>query len=667
MKIIALMALAIFSFSVQANILYPMAPKHAQIEMRFGEVIVDEYKWMENMHDPKLWDWIGEQHALTRSMISEALVSDFYTEIKKYNDLASAQKKSEEAEAVKEEKKVGYAPLDPLLKEEGKEEELETEKYFTQTESIYGGDFSRMKIFKTEDKSLVDIVMLKFGREIKIEGEFLYYQSDADERLGGGTSAIYKHKIGGNQGDDKVIYKAAKSDNSVGIRQVEDKYYVTETTMYDITQTIFELNLHNGHVSNKRSFEGSIVGTTKDKKHFYVLDTKNSNNGEIYTYRIRDAVRELLIPEQDFNIESVIPAGLDKLLVMGHKDAESVVYTFDLQTQALNKIALPRGGRIAYEGVEETYAADEVTVEKSVTKFSFSSLETPKQKYEYDNLTDTLSLKVEHSYPITLAAKKLTYESATDSGQEAALWLVSKEGVELNESTPMIIYGYGGFDVTILPSFGFAKNLPWLEKGGAFAIVSLPGSLTYGREWNDAAKKGKRVVAWDSFAAAGKKLIELGLTSSDHLGMMGGSNGGLLVSGTLQRHADLFKAAVPMVGVHDLLNFNLFTAGKYWTWEYGNPFLEEDFREVYPISPYHNLTAKEYPAVLVTTAEFDDRVSAWHSYKYAAKLQEMQTGSAPVMLYNGEWQGHSSRSGSENNQLNLMASIYAFFAQELGL
>jgi prolyl oligopeptidase len=149
--------------------------------------------------------------------------------------------------------------------------------------------------------------------------------------------------------------------------------------------------------------------------------------------------------------------------------------------------------------------------------------------------------------------------------------------------------------------------------------------------------------------------------------MMGASNGGTLTAGTLERHAELFKAAVPLVGVMDLINFSLFTAGKYWTEDYGNPFVEKDFLAMFPLSPYHNIKRRAYPATMVMTAEFDDRVVPMHSYKYLARLQEYNTSDAPILLYNKEWGGHARASGSARESSRFVASFYTFFSQQLGL
>jgi prolyl oligopeptidase len=206
-----------------------------------------------------------------------------------------------------------------------------------------------------------------------------------------------------------------------------------------------------------------------------------------------------------------------------------------------------------------------------------------------------------------------------------------------------------------------------MEKGGAMAVPTIPGSFDYGYSWWDIARNDGRIHSWDSFALAAKELFKRGWTSPDHIGMMGASNGGTLVAGTLERHAQVFKAAVPIVGVMDLLNFPLFTAGKYWTDDYGNPFTEKEFRGIFPLSPYHNLKRRSYPATLVMTAEFDDRVVPMHSYKYVARIQELNTSDAPVLLYNKEWGGHGRATGSTRESSRFVSAFYTFFAQQLGL
>jgi prolyl oligopeptidase len=268
-------------------------------------------------------------------------------------------------------------------------------------------------------------------------------------------------------------------------------------------------------------------------------------------------------------------------------------------------------------------------------------------------------------YPVDVEARKIFYTAS--NGEKASMWVMTKKGIDLKPSTPLILYGYGGFRVSITPAFGIYESLSWLEKGGAFAVVTLPGSLDYGESWYQIARVGGRINSFDSFALAAKELFARGWTSPEHIGMMGASNGGTLTAGTLQRHSDIFKAAVPIVGVMDLLNFTLFTAGKYWMNDYGNPFVEADFRAIYPLSPYHNIQKREYPATMVMTAEFDDRVVPMHSYKYLARLQEMNTSNQPILLYHKEWGGHARASGSSKQSSRFVAAFYTFFSQQLGL
>ena len=643
MKLILLMALT--SNLVFANYQYPIAKKITQTETRFGHTIVDDYKWMENENDPDLWDWIDEQKSFSKNTLDSNLVQEFYNDIKLIRDSQNRAQQS---------KKISQIPL--MMMEPDLSEQILAlkEKYTVKEQSIFGGDFSRITIIENQSNTIADVLLVKFYSIIRLDDEFIYYTSDRDARLGGSRNAIFKHKIGSVQSDDEVLYEAQRTDNYISVvKEQENSIIISESNSYFEDQFLAEIDINTKEVLNKKYYTGSLIGELSTNE-MLSLDSSKTNNGELYTYNIKTGVKKLLLAEQDSVIEGANVINENIIAVKLQKDAENSYAIFDTTTSQLTDIDLPKGGSIYFGG----------TWQDSIL-FSHISYNNPAGTYLYDlKKKEVLTWQAPQS-DIPIEAEKIHYTAT--NGQKAAIWILKKKGTVLGPKTPTILYGYGGFKVTILPSYNFSNSLPWLDKGGVFAIVSLPGSLTYGEDWNKLALKGGRIHAWDSFAEAGKELIKRGYTSSNHLGMMGGSNGGLLVAGTLQRHPELFKAATPMVGVLDLYNFSLFTAGKYWQRDYGNPFIEKDFNQIKDLSPYHNLVKRDYPAVMVMTAEFDDRVVPMHSYKYAAKLQEFQTGDAPISLYVKEWGGHSSRSGSENQLVSFMASLYAFFAQNLEL
>lgn len=649
---------SLFALSASAQLLYPQAKQIQNIEARFGSLIVDEYKWMENPTDPELWIWLEEQQELTNSNLNPFKTKDFYDRLKFFEDV---KKRNQDQSETSTESAIARAPVLEMFHhqssrqiDEGYQEDVQSEYKITR-ESVYGGDLGRVKIFKKSDGKLADILLVKFFTLIRWESEDTFlYNTGIDGSIGGSRSAVLRHKVGDNQADDEVVFVASHPRESLYVYKSGEMLFLQQTDNRDNSVKLSLLDTENKRIHLTTAIPGSIT-RIEDEGKVFVLSYDNANYGKILSFDFFSGTKEVLVPEQDFVISGIKKVKEGLYNVYGHRDAQSVAALFDVKTKTLTEVKFPSPGKTSFSDFDES---------KGVT-FKFESYDTPPKEYLYNLDDSSLSEISAQSYPTELSAEKIHYTAA--NGQKAAMWIIKRKGLELTTKTPFILYGYGGFHVTLLPTFNSLASLPWLEKGGALAIASLPGSLTYGNEWNLIAKRGERIQSWDSFALAGKELISRGYTSSERLGIAGGSNGGLLVAGTLQRHPELFKAAVPMVGVLDMLNFNLFTAGKYWEWEYGNPYQEDHFNELLKISPYHNIERRDYPAVMVMTAEFDDRVAPYHSFKYAARLQQRQTGDSPVLLYSKRWGGHSSRSGSEKQRLGYTAAMYAFFAQQLGL
>jgi len=241
-----------------------------------------------------------------------------------------------------------------------------------------------------------------------------------------------------------------------------------------------------------------------------------------------------------------------------------------------------------------------------------------------------------------------------------------KKGIDRAKGSPTILYGYGGFNVSLTPAFS-PTRLAWVDKGGVMAIANLRGGGEYGKAWHDAGRLDKKQNVFDDFIAAGEYLIGEGITDKGQLAIEGGSNGGLLVGAVTNQRPDLFAAALPAVGVMDMLRFDRFTAGRYWVDDYGSPGREEDFRNLLAYSPYHNIRGgADYPAVLVTTADTDDRVVPGHSFKYAAALQHAAIGKRPHLIRIETRAGHGSGKPTDK-VIAEAADKYAFAAKWTGL
>jgi prolyl oligopeptidase len=260
--------------------------------------------------------------------------------------------------------------------------------------------------------------------------------------------------------------------------------------------------------------------------------------------------------------------------------------------------------------------------------------------------------------------KQVHYKSK--DGTEVPMFITHKKGMKLDGQNPTLLYGYGGFNIPLTPSFSVVMTV-WMEMGGVLAVANLRGGGEYGSEWHEAGKKLKKQNVFDDFIAAAEWLIANKYTSSPKLAIKGGSNGGLLVGAMITQRPDLFGAALPAVGVMDMLRFPQWTIGWAWVSDYGSPDNEEEFKALYAYSPYHNLKAgTSYPATFITTADHDDRVVPYHSFKFAARLQEVQSGAEPVLIRIETKAGHGAGKPT-SKKIEEAADELSFMVKELGM
>ncbi|MGH7129893.1 MAG: prolyl oligopeptidase family serine peptidase, partial [Planctomycetaceae bacterium] len=300
------------------------------------------------------------------------------------------------------------------------------------------------------------------------------------------------------------------------------------------------------------------------------------------------------------------------------------------------------------------------------TFYSFSSFATPPSIYHYDMISGKSTLlrraKVDVD-PENFEVKQIFYESR--DGTRVPMFIAHKKGLELDGNNPTLLYGYGGFNISLTPGFSIGQLL-WMRMGGVYAMPNLRGGGEYGEEWHEAGTKLNKQNVFDDFIAAAEWLIDHKYTRPEKLAIMGGSNGGLLVGAVMTQRPELFGAALPAVGVMDMLRFHKFTAGRYWVDDYGSAEDPEEFKALLAYSPYHNLDPAGYPATLVTTADTDDRVVPGHSFKFAARLQEVHTGQAPVLIRIETRAGHGAGKPTAKI-IEELADKYAFLVEVLDM
>ena len=340
------------------------------------------------------------------------------------------------------------------------------------------------------------------------------------------------------------------------------------------------------------------------------------------------------------------------------RDAKSHVRLFTLAGRHVRDVELPGIGSVqGFAGRRDS----------SETFYRYTSFDMPPSIYRYDlasgesTLLHRPKLAVD---PALFAVSQVFY--ASKDGTRIPMFLAHRKGLRLDGSNPALLYGYGGFNVSQTPNFS-PFRLAWMEMGGVFALANLRGGGEYGEEWHEAGTKTRKQNVYDDFIAAAEWLIANGYTRPERLAVQGGSNGGLLVGAAITQRPELFGAALPAVGVMDMLRFHLFTSGRYWVEDYGSVDREDEFRALHAYSPYHNLKpGARYPATLVTTGDTDDRVVPAHSFKFAARLQEVQAGEAPVLIRIETRAGHGSGTPT-SKRIERYADELAFLVENLGI
>ena len=477
---------------------------------------------------------------------------------------------------------------------------------------------------------------------------------------------IYYHRLGTPQSEDRLVYATPdepKLGNNIVLSH-DGRWGVIKSQLgTDAREEVRVLDLSREEGTRWQSrllvpgfeHEWSFIDAIGSRLYF------RTNEGAP-TYRIvaidMDAEElhwNVVIPQGEFPIEQAAIVG-DRLVVSYLQDAASRARIFSLDGEPMAEIALGAIG--AAEGFTGSPGDSE-------TFYSFSSFNRPATIYRLDLETGETQAFAQPEInfdPQDYSVEQKFY--ASKDGTRVPMFIVRRKDVQL--PAPTLLYGYGGFDISLTPGFS-STRMAWLEAGGVFALANVRGGGEYGKEWHDAGRRANKQNVFDDFIAAGEALIEAGFTPRDGLAIQGGSNGGLLVGAVTNQRPDLFAAANPQVGVMDMLRFDRWTAGRYWVDDYGYPDREEDWNILRSYSPYHNIRmGEDYPAVIVTTADTDDRVVPGHSFKYAAALQAVDLGEEPQIIRIETRAGHGS--GKPTDKLiEEYGDILGFLAHYSGL
>ncbi|MDO6595792.1 prolyl oligopeptidase family serine peptidase [Oceanihabitans sp. 2_MG-2023] len=535
-----------------------------------------------------------------------------------------------------------------------------------------GSDWRKILIMNAETKEIIEdtLVDIKFSGMSWYKNDGFYYSS-YDKPKGSELSAktdqhkVYYHKIGTPQKEDALIFggtKAQKHRYIYGSVTEDDRYLLISPRVSTSGNKLYIKDLSNPNnplvtILDHTDSDTYVIDNIGSK--LYLVTNLNAPNQKIVTVDASNPTPENwvdFIPETEYVLSPSKGGGYFFTEYM--VDAISKIKQYDYDGKFVRDIQLPGVGNAGGFGGKK---------EEKIDYYSFTNYNTPSSIYKYDMVTGTSELYWKPNIdfnPENYTSKQVFYNSK--DGTKVPMIITHKKGVELNGKNPTILYGYGGFNVSLNPSFSIA-NAVWMEQGGIYAVPNLRGGGEYGKEWHKAGTQLKKQNVFDDFIAAAEYLIANHYTSSDYLAIRGGSNGGLLVGATMTQRPDLMKVALPAVGVLDMLRYHTFTAGAGWAYDYGTA---EDNKEMFQYlknySPVHNVKkGVQYPATLVTTGDHDDRVVPAHSFKFAAELQDKQTGNNPTLIRIETDAGHGAGT-PVSKTIEQYADIFGFTLYNMG-
>jgi len=639
---------------------YPKTAKGETVDVYFDTKVKDPYRWLEDDKSAETAAWVKEENKVTYDYLSQIPFRDqLKSRLEKLWNYEKISAPFKEGKFIYYYKNNGLQNQSVLYRKDakGKEEVFLDPNTFSKlgTTSLGGVDFSQdgskaaysiseggsdwrkvilmdVNNFKIIEDTLVDI---KFSG-IAWKGNEGFYYSSYDKPKGSQLSAktdqhkLYYHKLGTSQKDDKVIFGADQKRRYVGGSVTEDNRYLVITaanSTYGNELYIQDLTKPNSPIItivDNFNTDSNIIENSGSKL-FIETDWKAPNK-RIVSVDFSNPKPENwkdVIPETENVLTPSTGAGY--IFANYMKDAVSIVKQYDYSGKLVREIHLPGLGTASGFGAKK---------EEKTLYYSFTNYITPGTIYSFDPKTGKSDVYAKSKVDFKsedYVSTQVFYTSK--DGTKIPMIITHKKGVKLDGKNPTILYGYGGFNISLTPSFS-VSNAVWMENGGIYAVANLRGGGEYGKKWHDAGTKMQKQNVFDDFIAAAEYLIGKKYTSSDFLAIRGGSNGGLLVGATMTQRPDLMKVALPAVGVMDMLRYHTFTSGAGWAFDYGTSAdSKEMFEYLKNYSPVANVKAGvKYPATMVTTGDHDDRVVPAHSFKFAAELQEKQASANPVLI-----------------------------------
>ena len=677
---------------------YPKAKTVEQVDDYHGVKVADPYRWLEDTDSADTHAWVEEENKLTfgyleqipyRKAIRDRMMKLWNFErftvpqqqggryFYQHNNGLQNQNVLLVAESLRAEPR---QLLDPnTLSSDGTvalagEAITDDGKLMAYGTAASGSDWEEWHVRDVDTgKDLPDLIKwVKFsGASWSKDGKGFYY-SRYDEPKGTALrdanyfQKLYYHKLGTPQSEDKLIYE--RPDNKelgFGGQVTNDGHYLVifvwqgtspKNRLYykDLTKPDSEV------VKLLDDFDAQYQFVDDDGPVFWIRTDLDAPRGKLIAIDTRHPEKanwKTLVEQGSDKLEDVNV--VDNLFLLGYlKDAKTEVRVHDLQGKFLRNVDFPGIGTAAGFGGKR---------KDKETFYSFTSFISPTTIYRYDPETGKSSIfkQPKVDFDATKYETKQVFYNSKD-GTRIPMFLTYKKGLKLAGQNPTLLYAYGGFDISLTPGFSI-PTVVWLEMGGVYAQPNLRGGGEYGEDWHLAGTKAKKQNVFDDFIAAAEWLIANKYTSTPKLAIRGGSNGGLLVGACLTQRPDLFGAALPLVGVMDMLRFQKFTIGWAWTSDYGSSDNADDFKALYAYSPLHNLkSGTKYPPTMIATADHDDRVVPGHSFKFAATMQADQAGAAPVLIRIETKAGHGAGKPI-SKVIDQTADEWSFVAYNLGM
>ena len=679
----------------QSPIAYPKTKTVNQVDEYFGVKVADPYRWLEDDNSAETAAWVEAENKVTQDYISKIpfrnALKEKMMKLQNYEKMGIPFKHHgkyffyknnglQNQSVLYEMDSLDGTPrevLDPnKLSDDGtvalKSVDFSKDgRYMAYTISRSGSDWNEIYVKDMKEGKMLDdhIVWAKFTNA-SWQGDGFYYSAyDAPKSELSSKNEyqkVYYHKLGTPQSQDELVFRSFEEPLMFHMAYVsEDERFVYmyqsggDGNMLLVKDTKSE-NPRFIRLNNSYDYNFSPVGN--DDKHIYICTNENAPMAKVLVFDIDNLGvgkgREF-IAEGDAMLSSLQMAGKNHFIVNYEKDAASHAYLLDMQGKNLGEIQLPGIGTAGFSSSEDT---DEVF-------YNFTSYTTPGSIYSYDMATGKSKLfwKPNVKFDSNRYITEQVFYTSKD-GTRVPMFITHKMGMKLNGKNPTLLYAYGGFSISLTPSFN-VNRIPFLENGGVYVVANIRGGAEYGDKWHRDGTKMKKQNVFDDFIAAAEYLIANKYTSSEKLAIQGGSNGGLLMGAVTNQRPDLFRAVIAQVGVMDMLRYHLFTVGWNWAPDYGrSDDSKEMFEYLRAYSPLHNIKndGTKYPAILVTTGDHDDRVVPAHSFKYAATLQAANTGDQPKLIRIDSKAGHGS--GKPISKIiDEAADYYAFMMKNLGM